>query len=1200
MRDSGLVRLMFGCALGWLMLAGLPAGAVTWLTVNGAGGGTITTPGAVILRADVGAPGGSVTFVMGSDLNGNGGLDAGESVSSTLVTVQDGGWTDEEAATGVVQFVVQFRSLMTGPIVIQAVDDNETTVGHPYTLDYLHPMQSVSGAVRYDDGTPAAGIKVAEYVGDSQIASFTDGSGSYTLYLGQGGHIIQAESTTGVAATPKADWVSLGAGATNTGENFTIGLHAGPRIVGTVTQADTGHPVPGVSLTAMQTTTHERVYALTDVEGNYILPVTAATWQVSANTYGVAGPYGSPVPQNVVVGTSDAALNLALPRLGDRVYGIVTSGGSPVPSAWVTAAGATHSSGGRTNAQGHYEIWLPADSYQVKAHDLLGDYAFPYASVTNVATPPSSRVDLAMIACTATMSGRVIVAGTSTGIARAEVGASETVDITPVYSDTFGTTADGLGYFSMKMPPGPFETWARSSIYDSATGAVSFTFPPSVSGVIFPITSNHVPPTLRDASISPPSGGFGGQKFTFAVTYAQANNTWYGDVYVVVDGWPHRMIQTSWGPNPADWINGQTFGCDVRIPAGTHSYWFGAIDVVGMATRLPAVGTLSINVAPSGTIAGTVVDSGTSDPISGARISVKLGPPTYAAINDCVSDSSGHYAVTAPAGTYSVPCFAEGYLAANWSNIQVTNSHTTTLDFRLDPACTITGKVTVSPGGTPLQGAQLKIAFANPHFERTTTSDANGNYTFPDLFAGPYTVTASKAWYTTQTRTNFMVTAAGPNVANFSLSATGEIDGQVLAAGTSAPIQGADVRAYVGSTLRCTATTDASGVYHLNQNLPTGTYAVIASKGGFMSQTKAGISVTAGVISYCNFNLAASGALNGQVRFKANGANIAGAEVKAYLNGALKGTATTDANGIYLINADLASGSYVVSAAKDGFMTQTKSPISVTTGATAYCNFNLDASAMLTGQVNAKASATPLAGATVKLSISGVIKATATTGTNGVYAIARDLPAGSYLAAASEAGYVTQAKAANVVAGVTSYLNFNLGQSGGLMGQVRISGTTTYIAGATVSCYLASVLQATGTTDVNGIYAIGSDLPAGTYTVVASKAGYARQEKVNIVVTAGVTTYVNLALLASGKIKGQVTADGSPVIGATVAARMGGIVRATGVTVGPYGIYEIASDLPAGTYSVLCQKSGYRDFGRIGIAVTSGATTYVNFNLQPR
>jgi hypothetical protein len=37
---------------------------------------------------------------------------------------------------------------------------------------------------------------------------------------------------------------------------------------------------------------------------------------------------------------------------------------------------------------------------------------------------------------------------------------------------------------------------------------------------------------------------------------------------------------------------------------------------------------------------------------------------------------------------------------------------------------------------------------------------------------------------------------------------------------------------------------------------------------------------------------------------------------------------------------------------------------------------------------------------------------------------------------------------------------------------------------------------------------------------------------------------------------------------------------------------------PAGTYSLLCQAPGYADQGKIGIAVTAGAMTYVNFNLQ--
>ena len=80
------------------------------------------------------------------------------------------------------------------------------------------------------------------------------------------------------------------------------------------------------------------------------------------------------------------------------------------------------------------------------------------------------------------------------------------------------------------------------------------------------------------------------------------------------------------------------------------------------------------------------------------------------------------------------------------------------------------------------------------------------------------------------------------------------------------------------------------------------------------------------------------------------------------------------------------------------------------------------------------------------------------------------------------------------------------------------------------------------------------------------------QAKTTIGVTAGATTYVNFFAFE----------------------------RATATTTAPYEICETDSDLPAGTYSVLCQATSYRDFGRIGIVVTAGATTYVNFPLTPR
>jgi len=342
-----------------------------------------------------------------------------------------------------------------------------------------------------------------------------------------------------------------------------------------------------------------------------------------------------------------------------------------------------------------------------------------------------------------------------------------------------------------------------------------------------------------------------------------------------------------------------------------------------------------------------------------------------------------------------------------------------------------------------------------------------------------------------------------------------------------------------------------------------------------------------------------TGAVSGQVRVRGTSTNIVGTTVEARIGGVVKGSGTTAANGVYSIT-DLPPGSYVVSAATDGYVTQVKSGISVTTGATTYVNFGLVASGTLMGQVMEKGTTTALAGATVNVYVGSVLAATATTGSDGVYLINRDLPTGSnYVVTARKTGYVPQTKGpVTVTVSATTFLNFFLNRVC-LMGQVRQAGTTTNLAGATVAAYDGATLKATATTDASGIYQIGG-LTTGTYTVIASKSGYVKQTKPGIAFTTGAITYVNFNLQVSGKLKGQVTdkVTGAPIIGATISARTGGVVQATGTTVGPYGVYQITSDLPAGTYTMLCTKAGYRDFGRIGIVVTAGNTTYVNFPLS--
>jgi len=259
-------------------------------------------------------------------------------------------------------------------------------------------------------------------------------------------------------------------------------------------------------------------------------------------------------------------------------------------------------------------------------------------------------------------------------------------------------------------------------------------------------------------------------------------------------------------------------------------------------------------------------------------------------------------------------------------------------------------------------------------------------------------------------------------------------------------------------------------------------------------------------------------------------------------------------------------------------------------------------SGALSGQVRERGTSTNIAGANIEARIGAVLRGSATTGANGVYSMPKLAP-GTYVVTARTAGYLTQTKAnVSVTQGATSYVNFNLDKLC-LTGQVRQAGTTTNLAGATVVAYLGSTTTpgATGTTDVNGIYQI-SALAAGTYTVVASKANYVKQTKPGIAVTAGVVTYVNFSLQPSGKLKGQVKdkASGAPLIGATVVARRDGIIRATATTIAPWGVYEIASDLPAGTYVVGASTTGYLGQTRKDIVVTAGATTYVNFSLQPQ
>ncbi len=146
----------------------------------------------------------------------------------------------------------------------------------------------------------------------------------------------------------------------------------------------------------------------------------------------------------------------------------------------------------------------------------------------------------------------------------------------------------------------------------------------------------------------------------------------------------------------------------------------------------------------------------------------------------------------------------------------------------------------------------------------------------------------------------------------------------------------------------------------------------------------------------------------------------------------------------------------------------------------------------------------PIAGATVT---AGTY--TNTTNPDGYYKIS-DVPAGTYTVTAAKDGFQTTSKTnIDVVAGQTTNLNFTLTPlptNGNIAGIVSDVSTGNPIEGANVTTNGYFDI-----TDANGHYNISS-VPAGTYTVTASKDGYESASRTNIVLAAGQTTTADFQL----------------------------------------------------------------------------------------
>ena len=152
----------------------------------------------------------------------------------------------------------------------------------------------------------------------------------------------------------------------------------------------------------------------------------------------------------------------------------------------------------------------------------------------------------------------------------------------------------------------------------------------------------------------------------------------------------------------------------------------------------------------------------------------------------------------------------------------------------------------------PVQGATVVVSTTN----LKTFTDPHGYYEISNVPAGKWTITASKNGYTPESKAVNVETGQTVTV-DFKLASatsTGTVQGTVRD-NNAQPIQDATV-AVQGTELQ--TTTDSYGQYQIT-NVPAGQRTLIASKSGYVSETKV-VNVGAGHTVIVNFTLQTQGA----------------------------------------------------------------------------------------------------------------------------------------------------------------------------------------------------------------------------------------------------------------------------------------------------------------------------------------------------
>jgi hypothetical protein len=371
--------------------------------------------------------------------------------------------------------------------------------------------------------------------------------------------------------------------------------------------------------------------------------------------------------------------------------------------------------------------------------------------------------------------------------------------------------------------------------------------------VILPV-SGGISGTVTDAVSSAPIQG------VFVIS-DNVNDTSYGDSDSTDSSGYYEMI--------TNLITG-TYNVSTYFANGYIRKMISGVSV----TQGVMTSNVDITLDRSAIISGTVTDSVSMLPLDGVSVYAYTVDGDF--VDSGFTNETGQYTINTDLATgmynISVP-FPDEHFPTMIGGISVTAGSQYTVDLAVDPSGIISGIITNSLDGQPIDGAY--VTASSNGFGGYDFTNETGHYRISDgLGTGTYTVTAYDPGFTSSNETVGVSVTQGSETSNvnmqlnFTIEPSGTITGRVTDSGTGDPIQSAYVQAFDGLTGFGSDFTDSNGDYIIDSGLETGTYNVTVTETGYVTVEISGVNVTESqVTADIDFQLDAipSGRISGHI-----------------------------------------------------------------------------------------------------------------------------------------------------------------------------------------------------------------------------------------------------------------------------------------------------------------------------------------------